>query len=928
MSSLSRTASRLIARISLVAVALNFALFGAWTVGGLRGQPSAQKQERREEEDAPKTSPAKKKRIEEEEDTPRQKPKRKVIHVEEDEDAKPGTTPSAGAGASGDLAQLAKQASHPAVKALFRSLAVPYDLVLFKRSSVSIDGERRQREEKILPTPFYLGNDPGRYHGEHFRFTMLTKDWQPDGAFSIDPQRLEFVRSYEEIAQDKVRSFLRENYAQRERDDPLYLSRYEMLKVAEQVLSSVLRWHESAIQTDKRTGKEWEDVEKALRKQLLDEVLLKQMELLAQAQDWDKVLELTRRLAVTYTNDTERQRIFRPVADMIRAALNDPFGNEEKKQEARKRLHELEREFPDNEAFQPLRTTLQDGAKALLQRAEELARDKADPQKLQRAREYLEKAKEIWPQLPELRKFEIELGIEHPILRVGMRGLPPKYFSPAWACTDNEHRLVELLFESLVKLVPDGMGGFRYRPGLAEALPKVVRLGRQFQLPRNAHWSNRLLLNSTDIEFSLRWLKAGKGVGRSRVWGYLLDDVEPMKSPFQVTLRLKQGFLDPLAPMAFKILPRSGHIYTEAFAKNPVTSGPFRLDLERSGRSDETKRNALVFTANPDYGLRLLKQGTPHIQEIRFYSYAPNADIVRELNDGRLDLALDLTAKEAEELLHQQNADIEVPLPSPAVPNRRIYFLAINTTKLDDPKLRQALSCAIDREGLLNKYFRASTKAPLNKLHKVLNGPFPADSWVYKQNNADRKKTTLFNPEQAQLLMQQPSALEAAKAAPFKLKYAADDPVVDEVMKDLCAQVKQRTGVVLKPTPLTPYQLREDVEQTKNYDLAYYHYDFPDETYWLEPLLGPPPGMDDDKNIFKFPTMNLFQTLEATKSYRDFAKVRQHQWFLHEQLNREMPFIPLWQLDPLLAYRRMVQPVDLDPLLVFSSIEEWHLLHK
>jgi ABC-type transport system substrate-binding protein len=478
---------------------------------------------------------------------------------------------------------------------------------------------------------------------------------------------------------------------------------------------------------------------------------------------------------------------------------------------------------------------------------------------------------------------------------------------------------VELLFESLVKPVPDGSGGFRYRPCLADSSPKVAPLGRQFDLPRNAFWSNGKPLNANDIQFSLDFAKIGKGVGISRVWGDLLEDkTQSLRNPYQPTLKMKQGFFDSLAPMSFKILPRDEDILTEQFARNPVTSGPFFLDLRRSGQSDETKRSALVFEANPAYGQRPTKYGTPHIQEIRFYSYTDNTDLAKELNSHNLDLVLDLTAKQAEDLQKTQNADLLVPLPSPAVPNRRIYFLAINTRKLEDPKLRQALSLAIDREGLLNNHFRGSLKG----LHKALNGPFPAGSWACKPaKDGNKDGQTLFDPNRARI--QKPQG----KVGPFQLKYAADNPAVDEAMKDLCAQVKELTGVVLEPTPRTSYQLRDDVEKVKDYELAYYHYDFPDECYWLAPLFAPPPGTEDT-NIFKYNNPDLSRLLDGVKSFREFAKVQEHQRLTQDLLNREMPFIPLWQLDSLMAYRRSVEPSAFDPLLVFDNIEDWHLLPK
>jgi ABC-type transport system substrate-binding protein len=347
-----------------------------------------------------------------------------------------------------------------------------------------------------------------------------------------------------------------------------------------------------------------------------------------------------------------------------------------------------------------------------------------------------------------------------------------------------------------------------------------------------------------------------------------------------------------------------------------VGSGPFRLDAKR--HSDDN-RECVFFLANPSYGLRSSKRNLPHIQEIRFYSYV---NAVEELRSGKLDLVLDLTAEEVDKL--QQQASVEAPLPTPTTPNRRIYFLAINHNKLPDANLRKALAYAINREEILNKRFRG----PLgSKVHKVLNGPFPAGSWACDPSLANRQNkgsVDLYDPAKARTWS---SGATVRAAGPLILKYPEGDPILEDALKDLCTQVKNTTGIELELSRCDPTQLRQDVERTQSYDLAYYHYDFPDETYWLRPLLSPP-REGGDSNLFKFAHEKIQEALQDATHYRDFAKVREYQWIVQKLLTEQMPFIPLWQLDPLLAYSRAVKPASLDPLLVFTNIEEWRLKRK
>jgi hypothetical protein len=359
---------------------LSFAAFVVWTAGDLRGQAPAQKPRVEEEEDTPKPKAKsdKKQRAEEEEEGSPKKPKRN-IRPEDEED--PKAKPEAGRpGANDELAKLADQATQPAIKTLYRSLAVPYDLVLFKRSTLTSSGERVQRVEKIVPSPFYLGDDPDRFLRDHrLLCEPYSEDWKLDKKYSFAPLpgSLQYIRPYEEIAQDKVRQFLRDDKAPENSDSgiPPY---YEKLVAAKNVLSSVLRWHESAKSTGgrsyERNSEDWKKVVEKLHKQLLEEVLLKQMEELARNQEWEKVLELAHSLARTYKDD--RERIFRPVADMIQRALKGPIASEERKQEALKRLRDLERDFPDNAALQPLSDALCIEAQNRLDRARELAKEK------------------------------------------------------------------------------------------------------------------------------------------------------------------------------------------------------------------------------------------------------------------------------------------------------------------------------------------------------------------------------------------------------------------------------------------------------------------------------------------------------------------------------------------------------------------------
>src|SRR5262249_32020309 len=145
-----------------------------------------------------------------------------------------------------------------------------------------------------------------------------------------------------------------------------------------------------------------------------------------------------------------------------------------------------------------------------------------------------------------------------------------RYLTPGLAVTDSELRAVELLFESLIKVVPAPDGSMQFKPGLADGRPRVAPLGRQFHLPKLAVWSpdkdnKERETPPADIRYSVDQLKKGLA-GRHAAYGDLLEEVE-VTDPTRVTLNLKDGYLEPLAMMTFKLVPEGTNPLDETAAK-------------------------------------------------------------------------------------------------------------------------------------------------------------------------------------------------------------------------------------------------------------------------------------------------------------------------------------------------------------------------
>jgi ABC-type oligopeptide transport system substrate-binding subunit len=848
-------------------------------------------------------------RKEEEEDTP-PPVKPTVQRIEEEDEKSP-----AKAALPRDFATAAQQATNDRIKNLYRSLIVPQDVLLVRTpKAILIAGKQTGGPINVKPI--------AAYHSEfgvagEVAYQEIDEQGKVVKEDKESLRRLDGIRYYEERAIEQVKQLL---------DAPVALSKYERLLAGEIAISGVLRWHESARQREIRKGDGWEKLQRQLKAQLLS-VLLDQLRILVGNKSWDAGLDLARRIAETFPSKEEQDTFGPVIGDLLKKALADSDYTQDRWTDIRKRLRALQDIFPESRALEPIADSLKAQASVLFERGKQLLKE----DKKAEALIVLKQADELWPDLKGLRELKLVVDDSYQVLRVAMRQMPT-HLSPGWACTDAEKRCVDLLFESLVRCDPEvraegdtGVTWF-YRSSLSDIRPKIVSLGRQFRLPREATWSDGTPLTLADVRFTWDLLKKTEGSGRGQIWtersaewAELFDDLrgDPTDTK-RFQLRLRHGFLDPLAAMSFKILPKRTrpHPLEEDFAKNPISSGPFSY----KGRKSTEGREYTSFLANPNYTARAGKEGLLRIKEIQVFA---GNDPVADLRAKRIDSALDLTAEQAADL----DRDMEVPMPKVGV-NRRVYFLAVNnsnTALLGNPLLRLAIARAIPREKILDEHFR---KGLGKKVHRVVNGPYPAGSWACDPKLSKGESVDLFDGPLAQTKLKQALDKVPGKTFQLTLKYPAGDKVLAEAMKSLASSITQTLPAVqVVAQERSPQELRSDVEETQDYDLAYYSYDYPDDGYWLSPLLGRGRGLQGNFLAYNGKIVGEAQTLAAS---RDFTRLKERAHSIHrEWIEREMPFIPLWQLDPLYAWRKgEITTPTLAPQQIFSRIEEWRIRRK
>jgi peptide/nickel transport system substrate-binding protein len=773
-----------------------------------------------------------------------------------------------------EMVRAVDESKSAALRAFFQELSVPHDVVTWK------DG----RHQFVEPLSTYVANppDPSATVNMHF----YDEQWH---ARPMHPELLREVQRvdhFESIALARVAKLLEQPAAGPGTESKL--SSVERQEAAEKALSAVLSFHKAARVSGRRDGNGWNDLENQLR-QKLGSLQMLALYRLVDADDWSRAIELAGRLSQGYATDAKMQSDIGTALGQLVAHAADRHDYAQ----VQLRTKTLKDRFPDTVANISIR---------LHREADDFMKKAKDAQargEIENAIQTARLAENIDPLTPGLKDLQLQLRGNVPkTLGVGVRDVP-ELLSPTAAVTDSEKQALDLLFESLVRVRERPGIGQVFEPVLAATPPEVIRLGRRFQLATDAYWSDGKPVSAADVRATVE-SRLRRAV--DPMWTELMDTPLPSQEPFVIGLHLKQGQLEPLSIMTFKVLPASRTLVADdsTFASNPMGSGPFQLL-----RRDE---NTAVFQANPYYN-RTSQGGIPNIRQIQFFhSVNPPSDF----QNGRLHLLLDLSTRDTQPL--ESLGDVKVW----TLRNRRIYFLAVNSRrKFATVDVRRTIAHAINREQILQDVFRLSGR---EGPHRVLNGPFPPDCWAAEPRLAG----DLYNVATAKMVagrVQEP--IRVGLKFPVELKFPND-----ESTRQACEKIRDQVRLIqpnidIELLPRSVRQLHEEVENTNDFELAYYYYDFPDDLYSLWPLLNP------KSYLGYYPGFQA--ELQKVFTHRDPASIREAMHRLDDRVHDEMPLIPLWQLDTHVAIHNDLKidpPEGLDPAQIFADVARWHLGDK
>ncbi len=347
----------------------------------------------------------------------------------------------------------------------------------------------------------------------------------------------------------------------------------------------------------------------------------------------------------------------------------------------------------------------------------------------------------------------------------------PSRLNPLLATDSASGEITSFLFNGLVKwdkyqkkIIPDLAKSYRFKNDTTLI----------FELRRNVKWHDGKPFNADDVVFTYETLVSPKIASPYSSSFRFVKSVKKIDD-YTVEVIYKKPYFKALETWMMGIIPKhilgnEANIMNSSFNTHPIGTGPYKLEQLEFSKD-------IILDANDDY-----YEHRPHIDKISFHVIPDSMTRFLMLKSKQLDIG------------SLSPIEYEKKLPKDFQRDFHIYenialaytYLGFNLKrkKFRDPRVREALSLAIDREEIVDIMFFGHAK--------VCTGPFLPTSSAFNPNVKAPKRDI----KRAKALLK---AAGYDKNHPFIFEIATSNsnPIRPYVAQILQHQLKD-VGVIVK----------------------------------------------------------------------------------------------------------------------------------
>jgi len=354
----------------------------------------------------------------------------------------------------------------------------------------------------------------------------------------------------------------------------------------------------------------------------------------------------------------------------------------------------------------------------------------------------------------------------------------PSRLDPMAENSNVNARVMKNVLETLI--YTDSRDNGALKPGLAESWQRLDNQTLEFRLRPDVKCHDGETFDAEDVAFSLgpkRFLgeqAPGWGVGRQYLGG--LERVEVIDS-HTVRIRFKQE--DPLLELRFanwmsEMVCKDAFEAAgswEAWLKQPVGTGPYRLAEVRHG-------DYIRLEAFDDYW-----GDKAPAASVTFKEVPEIAARIAGLKTGEFQIASELTPDQFSLL----QADPDTEIAGGPIRSIRVIIFDENHPLLKDPKMRQALSYAIDRQLIVDALYDGRASVPNGLQMKVFGDLYIGDH-----------QATGYDPDKARQLLKEAGYHGEEISYRYLQDYYTGEVNTAQILADMWRQVGINVKLELK----------------------------------------------------------------------------------------------------------------------------------
>ncbi|MBY7144584.1 ABC transporter substrate-binding protein [Virgibacillus sp. NKC19-3] len=434
---------------------------------------------------------------------------------------------------------------------------------------------------------------------------------------------------------------------------------------------------------------------------------------------------------------------------------------------------------------------------------------------------------------------------------------------------DNRHTPSDVILRNMFNRLfkRDNPESMEIVPELVEDYEMVNENTWYFKLKEGVTFHNGDPLTAEDVEFTLNRVAKDDEVSENVYFGPVIDDVNVIDElEFEIkTNGPSPTLLTLLSKSGSDILPKSyiEEVGWEEFGENPVGSGPYKY-------VNWIKDDRVVLEENEEYF-----GGDITWNEVVIRSIPESSTRVSELLAGGVDMIMNVPPSEWDRVNDDEDLTI---IKSPT---SRVMTLIARTGEnyiTSDPKVREAIDLAINKEVLTNQILQGSG-IPLRT--RVVDASFGA--------NPELQNTLVYDPERAKQL------LEESDYSDSELELTLQSPqgryLMDSEVAEMIANMLSEVGIKVNLQMMESSSLSNAYSSAENEELMLIGLGDPmmDASYSLNHFHS-----DDAIRLMDYSNSEVDELFDSANSNMDSDEREKQYQKIQEIIAEERPQILLY----------------------------------